>query len=203
MAGKSGKLIGVDYGDARIGIASSDELGMFASPLETIQVSKGDPLARIVKIVAQKKAKIVVIGQPLRMDGSVGESAKKVQAFIKKLKKALPKEIKIVEIDERLTTKEAQDILEKAGKKPTKENKNNQDIIDQVAAALILQDYIDNSEDVDDDDDTDAYADISGKDNKDDLVAFKDFDDDDDDFGLGGGGGGGGGGWGGDDDDNF
>ena len=202
MAGKSGKLIGVDYGDARIGIASSDELGMFASPLETIQVSKGDPVARIVKIVAQKKAKIVVIGQPLRMDGSVGESAKKVQAFIKKLKKALPEEIKIVEIDERLTTKEAQDILEKAGKKPTKENKNNQDIIDQVAAALILQDYIDNSEDVDDDDDTDAYADISGKDNKDDLVAFKDFDDDDDDFGLGGGGGGGGG-WGGDDDDNF
>lgn len=200
MAGKSGKLIGIDYGDARIGIASSDELGMFASPQETIQVSKGDPVPRIVKIVSQKKAKIVVIGQPLRMDGSVGESAKKVQAFIKKLKKALPKEIKIVEIDERLTTKEAQDILEQAGKKPTKENKNNQDIIDQVAAALILQDYIDNSEDVDDDDDTDAYADISGKDNKDDLVAFKDFDDDDDDFGLGGGGGGG---WGGDDDDNF
>jgi len=131
--------LGIDYGDARIGIAASDATGLIAHPVETIQVAKTDPFWRITELYKEKGADTIVVGLPLRMDGSEGTAAEKVRGFIRTLTGHLPA-AEIVEIDERLTTKEAHKILKNAGHKG---KRNNQAIIDQAAAVLILQDYLD------------------------------------------------------------
>jgi putative Holliday junction resolvase len=137
-----GTVIGIDFGTARIGVSASDDLRMFAHPVETIETARTDPLKRIADIVRERKAEVVVVGLPLRMDGSEGSAAERVQAFIGRLRPRLP-DTEIVLVDERLTTKEAQEMLEAAGRKPTKTNRDNQEVIDQAAAVLILQDYLD------------------------------------------------------------
>jgi len=134
------RLLGIDPGDARIGVAASDEIGLMAHPVETVHVRQvEDPLARIVEICALRRTECVVIGMPYRMDGTPGTAAEKVERFIKKLRKVLPEEIEIVTHDERLTTVEAQAHLHAAGRTV----KNSRDVIDQAAAVVILQHYMD------------------------------------------------------------
>ena len=101
------KVIGIDYGEVRIGVSCSDDLGMFAHPLETIHVKKIDPIKRIIEIAEEKKIQAVVIGMPRNLDGSYGSAAKKVESFLKKIKTVLP-EVQVVEQDERFTTTVAQ-----------------------------------------------------------------------------------------------
>ena len=136
------ETFGIDFGTARIGVSASDELRMFAHPVETVSTAKTDPIERIAHLVRERKAELIVVGLPLRMDGSEGTSAEKVRAFIKALSSRLPG-TEIVTVDERLTTKEAQEMLEASGRKPTRDNRDNQEIIDQAAAVLILQDFLD------------------------------------------------------------
>ena len=66
------KVIGIDYGEARIGVSYSDDLGMFAHPFETIHVKKVDPIKRIIEIAEEKKIQTIVIGMPRNLDGSYG-----------------------------------------------------------------------------------------------------------------------------------
>lgn len=135
------KALGIDYGDARIGVAVSDDLGMMAHPVET--VAARDPLksatARIAEIANERKVTHVIVGMPLRMDGSEGTAAEKVRKFIMALRRDLPAEHLIEEVDERLSTVEAQRQLHLSGKS-TKKSKS---VIDQAAAVVILQDWLD------------------------------------------------------------
>ena len=132
------RALGIDHGDARIGVAISDELGMLAHPLETIHVKDTpDPIARIAAIVARDKIAHIILGLPRNMDGSYGPAAEKVRAFDEKLKAACPCPVKLW--DERLTSVAAQRALHEAGRKV----KDSRDVIDQVAAQLILQGWLD------------------------------------------------------------
>ncbi|MGB1759133.1 MAG: Holliday junction resolvase RuvX [Verrucomicrobiales bacterium] len=132
------KVIGIDYGEVRIGVSCSDDLGMFAHPLETIHVKKFDPIKRIIEIAEEKKIQAVVIGMPRNLDGSYGSAAKKVESFLKKIKTVLP-EVQVVEQDERFTTTVAQKKLQDTGHTV----KSSRQIIDEVAAVEILQSFLD------------------------------------------------------------
>ena len=132
------KVIGIDYGEVRIGVSCSDDLGMFAHPLETIHVKKIDPIKRIIEIAEEKKIQAVVIGMPRNLDGSYGSAAKKVETFLKKIKTVLP-EVQVFEQDERFTTTVAQKKLQDTGHTV----KSSRQIIDEVAAVEILQSFLD------------------------------------------------------------
>jgi len=130
------RILGVDFGRARIGIAVSDELGMLAHPVKTIPASR-DAAKQIDEIAREKNVERVVIGLPRHMNGSVGESAGEALAFAGELRKLLPCEV--VTWDERLTTMAANRALRDTGRK-TRDSRN---VVDQVAAQMILQGYLD------------------------------------------------------------
>ena len=132
------RILGIDLGKARIGVAVSDELGLLAHPLETIPTSNDAP-RRVAELVREKNAECVVIGLPRHMNGSVGESGSDALAFAKKLE-ALS--CKVVMWDERLTTTAANRALRDSGRK----TRNTRQIVDQVAAQMILQSYLDSAQ---------------------------------------------------------
>ena len=130
------RILGIDLGRARIGVAVSDELGMLAHPLETIPATK-DAALRIAELVREKNAERVIVGLPRHMNGSAGEGATDALVFAKKLQTLLPCEV--VMWDERLTTTAATRVLRDSGRK----TRDSRQIIDQVAAQMILQGYLD------------------------------------------------------------
>ncbi|MBA3543472.1 MAG: Holliday junction resolvase RuvX, partial [Chthoniobacterales bacterium] len=89
------RIMGIDYGTARIGIAFSDELQMLAHPGETIVVGKGpDPLQRIAALTLEKNVERIVVGFPRHMNGTTGESAEKARGFAEKLQKKVACEVR-------------------------------------------------------------------------------------------------------------
>lgn len=130
------RILGIDLGRARIGVAVSDELGMLAHPVETIPATI-DAARRIAEIVREKDAEKVIVGLPRHMNGSVGIGATEALAFAKKLQAMLPCEV--VTWDERLTTTAANRALRESGRR-TRDSKG---VVDQVAAQMILQGYLD------------------------------------------------------------
>jgi putative Holliday junction resolvase len=134
---ESRRVLGIDPGEARVGVALSDELGMLAHPLETIDTSRHDPCDRIVELVIQKQVRAIIVGVPRNMDGSFGPAAQKARALIERLGKRV--ECKVIPWDERLTTVSAQRALREAGRKA----KSQRSVIDQAAAQILLQSWID------------------------------------------------------------
>jgi putative Holliday junction resolvase len=130
------RILALDLGRARIGVAISDELHLLAHPLETIPANQ-QPAARVAEIVRDKNIDHVVAGIPKRMDGQIGSAATEVLQFVEKLRAILP--CPVVTWDERLTTVAAHRALRDAGKK-TRQTRN---YVDQVAAQMILQSYLD------------------------------------------------------------
>ena len=133
----SERWLGVDYGDVRIGLALSDELALLAHPVKTL-ANDGSAATAIRELVAQKKVTGIVIGVPRNMNGTFGPSADKAKKFGQELRKLLPEQ-RFVLWDERLTTVEAQRILHGAGKNA----KSSRPVLDQVAAQILLQSYLD------------------------------------------------------------
>jgi putative Holliday junction resolvase len=129
-------ILGLDFGHVRIGAAISDELQLLAHPLETIPANK-HAAARVAEIVRERKIDHVVAGVPRRMNGQIGTAATEVLQFVEKLRAILP--CPVVTWDERLTTVAAQRALRDAGKK----TRDTRGYIDQVAAQIILQGYLD------------------------------------------------------------
>src|SRR5215831_12153806 len=129
-------ILGLDFGQARIGVAISDELQLLAHPLETIS-AKQRPESRIAKIVHDKNVDHVVAGVPRQMNGQIGTATTEVLQFLEKLRAILP--CPVVTWDERLTTAAAHRALRDAGKK----TRHTRDYVDQVAAQMILQSYLD------------------------------------------------------------
>ena len=130
------RLLGIDYGRARVGIAISDELRLLAHPLETIS-AKTKVAQRVSEIVREREIEKIIVGFPRNMSGETGKAADEVNEFVARLQQAVP--CPIVKWDERLTTVAAERALREAGKK-TRETRN---FIDQVAAQMILQAYLD------------------------------------------------------------
>lgn len=132
-----GVLIGLDVGDARIGVAYSDELGITAHPLCTLtRKNRQVDLVAISDLVSIHKAERVIIGLPISLDGTIGTQAQSVQKFAERLGKVL--EVPIEFWDERFTTVEAEEVLRELNKNAKKQK----DIIDQVAATIILGEYL-------------------------------------------------------------
>jgi putative Holliday junction resolvase len=131
------RLLGIDYGDSRIGLSISDELASFAHPYRTLQ-RDAQVFREIRQIVERQGITSIVIGLPKNMDGTLGPSADKAKAFGRELAVVTPS-TEILFWDERLTTVEAQRTLHAAGKN-TRQSKK---IIDQVAAQILLQSYLD------------------------------------------------------------
>jgi putative holliday junction resolvase len=131
------RYLGIDFGSSRIGIAISDELGMLAHPLETVP-NDASFLSRLRKIVLEKGVSRMVVGIPRNMDGSYGPAAEKAKLFLSELKSEF-KELQLIAWDERLTTMEAQRLLHAAGR----DVKKSRPVIDQVAAQVLLQSYLD------------------------------------------------------------
>lgn len=125
--------LGIDMGKARIGIAATDACGILAHPVESIHVDKTNPLKRIEELVQQRGIRTLVLGLPLRADGTEGSACEYVRAFGDKLCQKFPN-IPLVYMDEFYTTVEATKKLHAAGKKA----KNFKPIIDQAAAVEIL-----------------------------------------------------------------
>ena len=123
----------MDFGSARIGIAATDDFGIMAHPVETVPSDHRDPVPRIREIAIIRKVKTLVIGLPLRLDGSEGDSAKKVRAIAGRLAAAMP-ETPMVFVDESYTTSDASEKLREAGRKAHQQK----GIIDQAAAVEIL-----------------------------------------------------------------
>jgi putative holliday junction resolvase len=131
------RCLGIDFGSSRIGIAVSDDLGMLAHPLETIPNGPGF-LSRLRQIVLEKGVSRIVVGIPRNMDGSYGPAAEKAKLFLSELKSEFAG-VQLIAWDERLTTVEAQRLLHAAGR----DIKKSRPVIDQVAAQVLLQSYLD------------------------------------------------------------
>jgi len=134
---RQGTRLGVDLGDARIGIARSDPSGMLATPVETVQRGPGD-LARIRTLVVDCSAVEVVLGLPRSLSGGEGPAARKVREFAGGLAEAVaPVPVRLC--DERLSTVTAEAVLRGQGRK----GQRRRAVVDQAAAVVILQNALD------------------------------------------------------------
>ena len=132
------RILALDHGTKRIGVAVSDETKTIAQPLEFIPAEPfADFLARLKTILAEKEVDLVLIGMPRNMDGSYGPAAQKVDTFVAVLKTAVTVPIKLW--DERLTSAMANRILIQGNVRREKRKEN----VDKMAAAILLQSYLD------------------------------------------------------------
>jgi putative holliday junction resolvase len=134
------RILGIDHGTKRIGLALSDELQMVANPLATLDAHPGVE-RDIALIVQQKRIVEVVIGMPYRMDGGHGSAAERVEKFATKLRKALPDNVPLVYVDERLSSRHARESLG-LHRNALIEDMEQRRLVDQVAAVAILQDHL-------------------------------------------------------------
>ena len=130
-------VLAIDYGEARFGIAATDDLGLFAHPVETIHVAQQPPLERIQELCEQRRVKTMVIGLPLRLSGEEGDAAEAARALGAQLSELLP-DIPIHFCDERYSTVTASEKLRAAGKSARRQK----NIIDQAAAVEILNQWL-------------------------------------------------------------
>ncbi|MBZ4682732.1 MAG: putative pre6S rRNA nuclease [Fusobacteriaceae bacterium] len=133
------KYLSLDVGDVRIGVAKSDILGITATPYEVIDRRKTKAVKRIKEILQTENISSIVVGIPKSLDGSEKRQAEKVREFISKLKKEM-NNLEIIEIDERYSTVSADKALTAMNKKGAKEKRK---VVDKVAAAIILQTFLD------------------------------------------------------------
>lgn len=140
------RLLGIDYGDARVGIAITDPLNITVQGLETIKRNNSDKivLKRLDEILEKYKCDTLVIGMPFNMNGSISQRAKITEEFVHKLKCKYNK-LKIETIDERLTTMQAHKTMNFL-----EINKNKKkDIVDTISAVYILESYLNKTKNID------------------------------------------------------
>jgi putative Holliday junction resolvase len=132
------RILALDLGERRIGLAVSDELGWTAHGLPTLErVGPKKDLAKLRAVVAEYRIRKLIVGLPRNMNGSLGPQANRVLEFIEQLKNKL--KLDVIPWDERLTTQAAERVLIEADLSRAKRRKK----VDQVAAVLILQGYLD------------------------------------------------------------
>ena len=138
------RILGIDFGDSRTGIAVSDPLGWTAQGLETFKGGMGEAAMHIAGLARQYEAKAVVVGYPLNMDGSKGPRAERTDSFIEALGGNIGDgSIELVKWDERLTSAEAARALKASGGRPTSRATRESGKLDALAATILLQSYLD------------------------------------------------------------
>ncbi len=135
------RILGLDYGEKTVGAAVSDGLGLTAQPVKTITRERSTKLRKtyqeLEELIREYEVGRIVVGKPLRLDGTSGERVERTEEFAAELERrtGLPVEF----VDERLTTREADRILEETGVA----HSARKEYIDKMAAAIILQTYLD------------------------------------------------------------
>ena len=136
------RILGLDMGERRVGIAISDPTGTVARPLQTlVRGSREEDFAAIAALVVKHEVGLVVVGQPLSLDGTEGPQARRVARYVLALAARLP--VRFVAWDERFTTVAAEEILRRGRKKRGRRRVRAEGEVDAVAAAVILQSYLD------------------------------------------------------------
>ncbi len=131
------RLLGLDYGDARVGVAVSDGGRLLASPHSVIRHQGWGPTAeKVLRLMEELDAEYVVMGLPRNMDGSLGPQAREAEGFAGRLRE---KGVRVEFLDERLSSVEAQERLREGGH----DARSGKLKVDQAAAAIILQEYLD------------------------------------------------------------
>lgn len=131
------RILAVDYGERRTGVAVSDELGITAQGLDTIEIAdESEILSRVARLAEDTNADKVVIGLPLNMDGSESEKSEKVRQFGAQLEDITKKQV--VFWDERMTSMQAKRVMQELEIKTYK----NKPLVDKISATLILQEYL-------------------------------------------------------------
>lgn len=131
------RILAIDFGERRIGLAISDPLGITAQGLPTIDTKKIKKVfSHIQGIIEEKEVKKIVVGMPRNMDGSIGFKGEAVKKFIAELTRII--DVEVITWDERLTTVQSQKIMQQMAIKQREKEK-----VDQISATLILQSYLD------------------------------------------------------------
>jgi putative holliday junction resolvase len=151
IGAKPSRILAVDYGRARIGLATADPNAGLAQPLNTMErVNRNEDMRRLREIVREHSVKQIVVGLPLRLDGTRGEMAEEAECFAQRIRKQIGVPVEMV--DERLTSWEAERLMEEVqgrtihkdtkttGKRPKREQ--GKITVDAVAAAVILNEYL-------------------------------------------------------------
>ena len=132
------RVVAVDYGTKRVGLATADPLRLFAQPHGTFTPDGAVEALRAMR--AEEGLEAVVVGWPLTLEGEEGEATERVQAFVNRLRRALP-DVRLVKWDERFTSEMAKEAIRAAG--TARKARRERGRIDAAAAAIILQDYLD------------------------------------------------------------
>lgn len=134
-----GRIVGIDSGAVRIGIAISDDAGSIAFPRETVSAAGGwaEAAVRVRAALADEDVTLLVVGLPLRLDGTEGEAARRARGLGEALARAFSAEV--VFWDERLTTVAAERSLREMGRRGARQR----EVVDQSAATILLQGYLD------------------------------------------------------------
>ncbi len=133
------RILGIDYGDSRIGLAVSDPFGWTAQGITTVNLKNGfkAALEEILKVIEEYKVEKIVVGMPKNMNGTIGPRGEKTEEFIKTLEEKTG--LSIIKWDERLTTVAANRTMHELGTKTSKKK----GLVDKIAAVYILQGYLD------------------------------------------------------------
>ena len=131
------RLLAIDYGTKRTGIAITDELQIIASGLTTVETK--DLLPFLKNYCSTEKVELFIVGEPKQMNNSVSESEDSIIKFLEKLSKAIPA-IPVVRVDERFTSKMAVQTMIDSGL--TKKQRRNKALVDEISATIILQSYL-------------------------------------------------------------
>lgn len=132
-----GRILAIDYGQKRVGVAVTDELQIIATSLDTVH-SK-DIIDFLKSYIEKEQVDCIVVGEPRQMNNTASESVKFIEPFVRRLKKAFP-QIFIDRYDERFTSKMASQTMIAAGLK--KKDRQNKSTIDKISAVIILQSYM-------------------------------------------------------------
>ena len=135
--GEPGRVLGLDLGDARIGVAISDDGRRMAVPLGTVRTGAPQDIRAIADLVDEHDVTLVVVGHPLQLSGGAGDRAHLAERFVEALRSALPVEVRLQ--DERLSTVEADRALREAGASRRERRRT----VDRSAATVILQAWLD------------------------------------------------------------
>ena len=132
------RILGLDHGTKRIGVAVSDELKVIAQPMEFIPTDPPEAaFTRLAALVREKEVELILVGMPRNMDGSYGPAAEKVREFVTRLKELIP--VPVRTWDERLTSAQANRVLIEANVRRDKRKER----VDAMAAAVLLQSFLD------------------------------------------------------------
>lgn len=132
-----GRILAIDYGQKRVGLAVTDPLQIIANPLTTVHAK--DVLSFLKEYVVKEKVACFVVGLPKRMNGEDTDATRFIEPFIKALKTAFPS-IPVMRVDERFTSKMASQTIQLAGLK--KKDRQDKSLVDKVSACIMLQTYL-------------------------------------------------------------